>query len=137
MGVKSRLIRGFIDDAVAESAPPGSTLLDVFSGTAVVGTALASRHRIVANDVQRYAAAIASAYLEHDETRKTDFLQSLDPVRDLGEAFLENQAALQGPLDEALATEDAFLVAHGLVPARSDPGFEDGLAEAPSSEKSL
>src|SRR5437762_3450967 len=98
MGVKTRLIPDFIDRALAEAAPAGSTLLDIFSGTAAVATALAPRFRVVTNDVQRYAAAVARAYLVHDETTKAAFLASLDPARDLGAAFAENYAALAGPL---------------------------------------
>ena len=52
-----------------------------------MGTALASRFRVVTNDVQRYAAAIARAYLRHDESGKGRLLAALDPARDLGAAF--------------------------------------------------
>src|SRR5579872_6584215 len=116
MGVKTRLIPGFIDAALERCAPEGSTLLDAFSGTAAVSCALAPRFRIVANDAQEYAAAVARAYLVHDERTKAAFLASLDPERDLGAAFRENLAALAGPLARALATEDAFLRGAGLEP---------------------
>ncbi|MBI3724534.1 DNA adenine methylase, partial [bacterium] len=122
MGVKTRLIDGFIDRAVSEAAVEGSTLLDIFSGTAAVGTALASRYRIVANDVQRYAAAVARAYLVHDERTKESFLASLDPERDLGAAFNENYKVLAGALSDALAVEDDFLRDAGLEPGALTDG---------------
>jgi 16S rRNA G966 N2-methylase RsmD len=136
MGVKTRLIPNFIEDALAELAPEGSSLLDVFSGTAAVATASASRFRVVANDVQGYAAAIARAYLLHDEARKAAFLEALDPARDLGPRFEENYAALAGPLERALAREDAFLLEHGLEPAARDPGAGD-LREPASDPRAV
>lgn len=136
MGVKTRLIPRFIDEALAELSPPGATLLDMFSGTAAVGTASAPRFRVVANDVQAYAAATARAYLLHDEGGKDAFLRSLDPRADLGAAFAENYAALAGPLARALAREDAWLVAHGLEPAALDPEA-DLLPEPPSEPAAI
>lgn len=130
MGVKTRLIPGFIDEALAECAPPGATLLDIASGSASVATALASRFRVVANDVQRYGAAIARAYLLHDGT-KPALVASLDPERDLGAAFRENFLALAEPLADALAWEDAFLAAHGLEPAARDEGTTLREPDAP------
>lgn len=124
MGVKSRLLEGFIDEALEETAPSGSTVLDVCCGSAAVATRAASSHRVVANDVQRYAASIARAYLCHGPLE-------LDPERDLGPAFLENYERLARPLEEALALEDAYLGSAGLAAAQEDPGFPT-LGEPPS-----
>lgn len=116
MGVKSRLITGFIDEALEDAASPGSTLLDIFCGSGALATWASSRHRVVANDVQRYAAAIARAYLTHGSL-------DLDPERDLRAAFEENRARLSEPLEEALALEDAWLAEAGFDAAQPDEGF--------------
>jgi adenine-specific DNA methylase len=130
MGVKTRLIEGFIDTALADCAGDGATLLDLASGTAAVSTALAPRFRIVANDVQRYAAAIARSYLVHDEATRR-LLGELDVERDLGAAFRENWDALAEPLAGAIGVEDAFLRAHGLEPSTVDPGTSFREPEPP------
>ncbi|MEZ0229777.1 MAG: DNA adenine methylase [Planctomycetota bacterium] len=116
MGVKSRLIEHFIDEALEDAASQGSTLLDMCCGSGALATWAARRHRVVANDVQRYAAAIARAYLTHGPL-------DLDPDRDLRAAFEENYARLAAPLAEALALEDAWLAAAGFEAAQPDEGF--------------
>jgi len=127
MGVKSRLIQGFIARALEESAPVGSTLLDIFSGSGAIATWASSRFRVVANDAQRYAAAIARAYLRSETLE-------LDPEADLAEAFADNYRRLARALAEPLALEDAWIRAAGFEPARADEGFET-LGERPSTRQ--
>ena len=118
MGAKTRLTTDIVE-AVERADPRAETVLDLMSGTAVVSQTLASRYRVVANDVQAYAAAIARAYLVHaDPTR---LARRLDPERDLGAVYRENAAALLAHLGPAVALEDAFLEAHGLEPDAPDP----------------
>ncbi len=118
MGAKTRLT-GEITAAVARAAPRAQTVLDLMSGTAVVGRALAPRYRVVANDVQAYAQKIAAAYLVHDDVEA--LVRALDPERDLGARYRENQAALLALLAPAVALEDAFLAAFGFEPEAPDP----------------
>ena len=121
MGAKTRLA-GDIQAAIGRAAPSAGCALDLMSGTGAVAQALAGRGdlRVVANDVQRYAAAIARARLVHpvDPTRVAD---ALDPQVDLGRAYHDNARALLEPLADAVALEDAFLLASGLAPETPDP----------------
>ncbi|HEX9795173.1 MAG TPA: DNA adenine methylase [Planctomycetota bacterium] len=58
---------------VRELAPPGATVLDLFSGTARVGHALkGAGYRVLANDVHAYAATIARTYVQADAERWQD-----------------------------------------------------------------
>jgi 16S rRNA G966 N2-methylase RsmD len=119
MGAKTRLTDA-ISAAVAEAAPRVNGVLDLMSGSAAVSTALAHDHRVVANDVQAYASAVAAGYLLHD-ARSKRVLARLNPVADLGVAFEENRALLVEQLAGAIALEDAFLQAAGLDSAARDP----------------
>lgn len=132
MGAKTRLIDE-IQDAV-ERAAPGGAVLDLMSGTAAVSQALAAGRRVVANDVQGYAATIARAYLEHPDDGRA-FAADLDPEADLGPRYRENAAALLERLAPAVALEDAFLEACGLEPDAPDPdaGPVLGLPTAPTA----
>ncbi len=73
-----------IQEAVAQMLPSG-TVLDLFSGTSRVGYALKEAgYRVVANDVNQYAATIARCYVEsdteqvaHEAQQWLDRLQSL------------------------------------------------------------
>ncbi|MCO5167473.1 MAG: DNA adenine methylase [Planctomycetes bacterium] len=118
MGVKTRLTAE-IQAAVARACPRAGSVLDLMSGTAVVAQTLAATHRVVANDVQAYAAAIARAYLVH--TDPVRLARALDVERDLGAAYRSNHAALLERLTPAVALEDAFVEAHGLAPDAADP----------------
>jgi len=61
-----RLLLDLIGDAV-ERVAPGPTVLDLFSGTSRVGHALKRRgFRVVANDHNAYAHALARCYVEAD-----------------------------------------------------------------------
>ena len=65
LGSKRRLL-DLIGDAVGRVAP-GPTVLDLFSGTSRVGHALKRRgFRVVANDHNAYAHALARCYIEAD-----------------------------------------------------------------------
>jgi len=65
LGSKRRLL-DLIGDAI-EAIAPGPTVLDLFSGTSRVGHALKRRgFRVVANDHNAYAHALARCYVEAD-----------------------------------------------------------------------
>ncbi|GAA0605919.1 DNA adenine methylase [Craurococcus roseus] len=65
-----RLLLPRILDAVRAAAPPGATVADLFSGTARVGHALkAAGYRVVANDHNAYAHALATCYVQADAER--------------------------------------------------------------------
>lgn len=125
MGAKTRLT-GDILEAVGRADPQAESVLDLMSGTAVVSQALAATHRVVANDVQAYAAAIARAYLVHADPGR--LARGFDVERDLGPAYRENAAALLARLAPAVALEDAFLEAHRLEPEAADPQGGAALA---------
>lgn len=112
MGAKTRLT-DTIQRAVRQAAPRGRSVCDLMSGTASVSTALCGRYRVLANDVQAYAQAVAAAYLEHDPSSRKA-LRNLDPEKDLGAAYRRNRDALLEQLGPAAAVEDGFLRAFGL-----------------------
>ena len=65
-----RLLLPRILDAVRAAAPPGATVADLFSGTARVGHALkAAGYRVLANDHNAYAHALATCYVQADAER--------------------------------------------------------------------
>ncbi len=66
LGSKRTLIP-LITEVIGDVCPPGSTVLDLFSGTSRVGHALkALNYRVVANDHNAYAHAIAACYVQAD-----------------------------------------------------------------------
>jgi len=61
-----RTLLPLITEVIAELAP-GGTVLDLFSGTSRVGHALKARgHRVIANDHNAYAHALATCYVQAD-----------------------------------------------------------------------
>jgi adenine-specific DNA-methyltransferase len=65
-----RLLLPRILDAVRAAAPPGAVVADLFSGTARVGHALkAAGYRVLANDHNAYAHALATCYVQADAER--------------------------------------------------------------------
>ncbi len=65
-----RLLLPRILDAVRAAAPPGAAVADLFSGTARVGHALkAAGYRVLANDHNAYAYALATCYVQADAER--------------------------------------------------------------------
>jgi adenine-specific DNA-methyltransferase len=65
-----RLLIARILQAVGAAAPAGGTVLDLFSGTARVGTALkAAGYRTIANDHNAFAHTIATCYVQADAER--------------------------------------------------------------------
>jgi len=74
-----RALLGLITDTIAEAAPGGS-VLDLFSGTSRVGHALKKRgHRVIANDHNAYAHALARCYVAAD----------LDDLREPAESLVK------------------------------------------------
>ncbi len=69
IGSKRALLR-HIMAAIGEIAPEGATVADLFSGTARVGHTLkAAGYRVIANDHNAYAAALATCYVQADRER--------------------------------------------------------------------
>jgi adenine-specific DNA-methyltransferase len=65
-----RLLLPHILDAVGAAALPGATVADLFSGTARVGHALKrAGYRVLANDHNAYAHALATCYVQADAER--------------------------------------------------------------------
>lgn len=65
-----RLLIARILQAIGAAVPPGATILDLFSGTARVGTALkAAGYRTIANDHNAFAHTIATCYVQADAER--------------------------------------------------------------------
>src|SRR5690348_8612409 len=60
MGNKSRFL-DTIDAVVDEVARPGTTVCDLFAGTAVVTRRLAQRHPVICADIQAYSQVLARA----------------------------------------------------------------------------
>lgn len=121
MGAKTRLTAEILA-AIERAAPDGGAALDLMSGTAVVSAALArDGRRVVANDVQGYAATIAASYLLPGLPTR------LDLEADLGRVYRENVAALLERLAPAVAVEDAFLEAFDLAPEAKDTHGPDGV----------
>ncbi len=109
MGVKARVIPGFLDRVLEEEVPARGTIVDLMSGTGIVAAFCADRYRVFANDAQEYAHVIARSLIEHDPGEKEVFLQSVDAREDLFEAFRENLRALEGFYAPALKAETALL----------------------------
>ncbi len=108
MGSKTRLCPEFIEGAVADLLPEGDTLLDLCTGTAAVARTFAPRHRIFANDVQRFSTVIAQAHLVGD-ARWHHALEHLEPETDLARVCHNNRSVLEKLLPVALEREKALL----------------------------
>lgn len=73
-----RALLGHILAAISGVAPPGATVADLFSGTARVGHALkGAGYRVVANDHNAYAAALARCYVQADRERWAELLPAI------------------------------------------------------------
>lgn len=78
-----RLLLPAILRAVAALCPSGSTIADLFSGTARVGHALKrAGYRVIANDHNAYAHALATCYVQADAARWADTARRI--LDDLG-----------------------------------------------------
>ena len=76
LGSKRRLIPSIV--GAVESLPGARTVLDLFAGTSRVGLALKTAgYRVVANDHNAYAAALARCYVQADRERVLADAESL------------------------------------------------------------
>ena len=71
LGAKVRLLPA-ITEAVQAVAPIGTTVCDLFSGSAVVARSLAEHFDVVAVDIQEYARVLASAVTMRDRDKCSD-----------------------------------------------------------------
>ena len=63
---------------------PNSTVVDLFSGTARVGMGLkAAGHRVRSNDLNRYAATLATCYIRADHDRRAEAAEWIDRLNRL------------------------------------------------------
>jgi Adenine-specific DNA methylase len=99
MGSK-RSLAPTIADMISD-AHPGATVVDAFAGTCAVGTAVADRHRVYANDIHAFAEVVARTLLT------TSAAVPLPSVawKELKGAFTQNMKALAGPLEKRMRDE--------------------------------
>lgn len=109
MGVKARVLEGKLGEILREEAPPGSTVVDLMSGTGVVAAFCAHGRRVLANDAQQYAGAIARSLIDHDPATREAFASSIDPEKDLRAAYRRNFAQLAELYAPALELERDLL----------------------------
>ena len=109
MGAKARVLPGFLDRVIEDEAPPGTTVVDLMSGTGAVAVHCAAGRRVFANDAQEYAAVVARSLIEHDPARKGAFLASLSFARDLAASYRENLRMLERLYEPALDSEEQLL----------------------------
>ena len=146
MGVKSRVLPGFLDEVLEREIPRGGTVVDLMCGSGAVAFHCARRWRVFANDAQEYSRVIASSLLEHDPATKEGFLASLDPQEDVlpnTARHFEELATYYAPAldreaellrrfsespDAQWAREYRLFLEnpHGVYPA-SEPGAKDAL----------
>ena len=63
---------------------PRSTVVDLFSGTARVGQGLkAAGHRVRSNDLNRYAATLATCYVQADDDRRSEVAAWVDRLNQI------------------------------------------------------
>jgi adenine-specific DNA-methyltransferase len=78
IGSKRTLVP-LITDTIAELTPPPATVLDLFSGTSRVGHALKARgYRVIANDHNAYAHALAMCYVQAEDDLASDAQRLVD-----------------------------------------------------------
>jgi adenine-specific DNA-methyltransferase len=83
LGSKRRLVPLLLD-VVRSRAPDATSVLDLFSGTARVGMAMKGAGlRVLANDHNAYAHALARCYVEADADRLPEIERLLDELRAL------------------------------------------------------
>jgi adenine-specific DNA-methyltransferase len=109
MGVKARVIPGFLSEALDEEVAAGGTVVDLMSGTGVVAAYCADKYRVFANDVQAYAHVIARSLVEHDPREKESFLAAVDPRKDLQSTYEENYSILASVYRRPLEREEKLL----------------------------
>ena len=99
LGSKLRLLRS-IGDAVAQVAPVGATVCDLFAGSGTVSIFLGSRWNVVAADVQEYSRVLCNGLLKPPPTISERATVGSDLV----------QRARSSPLRHALRESLAGLV---------------------------
>lgn len=109
MGVKARVLPGFLDRVLEREVPNGGTVVDLMSGTGVVAAHCAGRFRVFANDVQAYAGVIARSFVGHEPRGREAFFASLDFECDLQSAYEQNLGALEVLYAPALEVEAQLL----------------------------
>lgn len=134
MGAKTRVLPGFLDRAIADAAPAGATVVDLMTGSGVVAAHCARRYRVIASDVQEYAAAIARSLIEQSAETVAALREMPDALAVLEPAFRGELAALEELFAPALAREAALL--ERLDASPTDPAARNAyrtFLEAPES----
>ena len=109
MGAKGRVLRGFLADILEQELPDDGSVLDLFSGTAIVASHCARRYRTIANDALKFCQVIAKGFIEHDPRKRKQFVAAPDFDADLRERYLQNRTRLEEHYAPALCLEKYFL----------------------------
>jgi adenine-specific DNA-methyltransferase len=103
MGSK-RSLAPMIADLISH-AHPGATVVDAFAGTCAVGTSVANRHVVYANDVHSFAEVIARTLL----VTTTRMPLPSEATKELRSIFDRNMASLTEAIGPRLAAESRVL----------------------------
>jgi adenine-specific DNA-methyltransferase len=106
MGSKRELLPD-IKTEVSKMVPKGSTVLDLFAGTASVGAYLKKDFNIVSNDIQEYSKVLANALV--CSTGKRLKIRFEDVQEQFMAAFIENKSALTKMLKKTLQSSNDFV----------------------------
>lgn len=109
MGAKGRVLRESLADILEQELPQDGTVLDLFSGTAIVASHCARRYRTIANDALKFCQVIAKGFIEHDSGKRKQFVAALDFDTDLRDNYLENRTRLEEHYTPVLRLEKYFL----------------------------
>lgn len=102
----------FIREEIEKLITPGDTILDVFSGTGVVGQSLKDNFNVISNDVQEYSFLINKLLLEFNDCRLLTYLS----ISELYESqnYKENYNKLEQIFDKQLKYEDTIFESEDL-----------------------
>lgn len=106
MGSKRELLPD-IKAEVSKMIPVGSTVLDLFAGTASVGAYLRKDYNIVSNDIQEYSKVLANALICSSGKRLKIKYSEVQPT--LLAAFNENKIELSKMLKKTITRSNEFV----------------------------
>ena len=128
MGTKKKLAPSVAD--VIAGCRPGP-LLDLFSGTCAVGSAVGQGRQLWCNDIQRFAATVASAYF----TSKDFPISSMDTAEMALRAYQSNKNILGARFESCINVEKKCLLSNNTARILKFYSSLPHVANSPSLEK--